>query len=286
MLRDYYSNKKSKIKQVTHVNHERKFEINQKLILVAIFLLSIVFLVFLAVKIELKNLYQLKESERVLLVKDQRPVAILFFNVNNGQLVVTDLRQKNFDLSGLEKEATLSSNLKKNLIYSFLLNTAFDQSYEYPSNNLDRSSLLAFFKDKKIYYFFLKDKELLWKEQEFEQESSHIIKPFFNCPVALINTTGETGLATSLADILEKSAFSIIKKDNNMENLAQTKIIYNPDEKSCGQVLSKLNKILPESLLIADKSEVLNHRAALVIYIGRDLADLYVFFVNFFHGQI
>jgi predicted RNA-binding protein len=113
-----------------------------------------------------------------------------------------------------------------------------------------------------------------------------MVKPVFNCPVALINTTGETGLANSLAKMLEKSSFSIIKKDNNAENLEQTKIIYNSEEESCNQLLKKLDKILPQSLLVADKNEPLENRSAMVIYIGRDMADLYVFFVNLFHGQL
>jgi hypothetical protein len=172
------------------------------------------------------------------------------------------------------------------LIYNFLFNTAFDQSYEYSYEDLSRESLLAFFKNQKIYSFFLKDRELLWKEQKFKQEGSSIVEPTFNCPIVLINTTIETGLASSLASILEKSSLSIIKKDSNVDNLTQTKIIYDPDEKSCGQILGRLNKILPNSLVIADEKEALNHRAALVIYIGRDLADLYVFFINLFHSQI
>jgi hypothetical protein len=283
MLRDY-SNKKPKTKPAKlHKNFKK---LNYKLIFSASLVLLVLFLSALAIKIELNNLYRLKENERVLLINNQKPVAILFFNVNNNQMVVTDLRQSNLDFSGLEKEASLAGSLKKNLVYAFLLNTAFDQSYEYSSNDLSRESLLAFFKDQKIFYLFLKDRELLWKEQRIDQEKSQLMEPMFNCPVALINTTGESGLASSLANILEKSAFSIIKKDNNADNLAQTKIFYDSDEKSCGKLLDKLGKILPESMVAIDKQETQKHRAALVIYIGKDLSDLYVFFVNFFHGQV
>lgn len=281
MLHDYCPNKKSK-----KSNQKKKIKLNQKL-LISLGLVGLVLLLsFLAIKIELSKLFRLKENQRVLLVKDHQPLAILFFNADNKQLLVTDLRQRNFDLSALEQEATLSGNTKEKLIYSFLLDTAFDQSYEYSSNNLDKQSLLDFFKDQKIYYFFLKDQELLWREQDYEQEINYMVKPVFDCPVALINTTGEAGLASSLSKILEKSSFSIIKKDNNAENLEQTKIIYNPEEESCAQLLKKLDKILPQSLIVADKNETLENRSAMVIYIGRDLADLYVFFVDLFHGQL
>lgn len=281
MLRDYCPNKKSQ-----KADPKKKPKFDQKLLISLGLIALVIFLSILAIKLEVSKIFRLKENQRVLLIKDHRPLAILFFNAENKQLVVTDLRQSNFDLSAVEKEATLSGETNKRLIYSFLLGTAFDQSYEYPSANLDRQSLLDFFKDQKIYYFFLKDQELLWREQQYEKEGGYTFKPVFDCPVALINTTGESGLATSLARILEKSSFSIIKKDDSAENLEQTKVIYDPDEESCNQLVGKLDKILPQSLLVADKNEALKNRAGMVIYIGRDLADLYVFFVDLFHGQL
>ena len=281
MLHDYCPNKKGK-----KPSQKKNPKLNQKLLISLGLVALVLFLSFLAIKLEVSKIFRLKENQRVLLVKDNHPLAILFFNADNKQLVLTDLRQTNFDLSAVEQEATLSGNINKRLIYSFLLDTAFDQSYEYPSTNLDRQSLLDFFKDQKIYYFFLKDQELLWREQPYEKESSYTMKPVFDCPVALINTTGESGLATSLARILEKSSFSIIKKDDSAENLEQSKVIYDPDEESCNQLLGKLDKIFPQSLFVADKNEVLQNRAGMVIYIGRDLADLYVFFIDLFHGQL
>jgi hypothetical protein len=283
MLRDYKPSKKppGSVKK-----KPSKFKLDLKILFGAFLVLIVVFLAAMAIKNELSKLYKLKENERVLLTKDQKLVAILFFDVNNKQLVVTDLRQNNFDLSSLSQEASVSGNLRKNMVYSFLLDMVFDQSYEYPAKDLSKESLITFFKEHKIYYLFLKDKQLLWREQQFRPELPSVTMPVFDCPVALINTTGETGLASSLASLLEKSAFSIVKKDSNDQNLEQTRIVYDPEEGSCGKPLEKLKKILPQSLITADKPETSSHRAALVIYIGRDLADLYLFFVNFFHGQL
>ena len=90
MLCDYRPNKKPKSgKEI----HKKKINLSHKLVFSIILVLLIVILSALAIKIELNNLYRLKENERVLLIKNQRPVAILFFNVNNKQLVVTDLRR-------------------------------------------------------------------------------------------------------------------------------------------------------------------------------------------------
>lgn len=276
-MKDYRPSQKSKPKA---------WKINPKIIFSGFLLLLVIFFVALAVKIELAKFYRLKTSERILLLDDKKPLAILFFNVENKQLILTDLSEANFDLSGFDKEATLTSEFNKNLLYSFLFDMAFEQSYVYEGADLSREELLTFFKDKPSYYFFLKDPDLLWREQKFEKKLPSLSKPVFSCPVALINTTNEIGLATSLASILEKSAFSIIKKDNNQQNLEKTKIFYDPLEKNCAPLLEKIREILPTDLIVADKEEVLTHRASLVIYIGRDLADLYFFFINFFHGQI
>ena len=274
MLCDYRPKKNSKAKT------QKKFKFNQKLIVSAVLIVLIIVLSFFAIKIEFVKFYQLKENERVLLLKNQKPIAYLFFNVNNKQITVTDLREINFDLNNLDKTASFTGELNKTLFYAFFLNTVFDHSYDYTQTDLDKDSLLTFFKDKKPYHFFLQDRAVLWREQTFDSKNSMLVEPVFDCPVAIINTTSESGLANSLAIMLEKSSFSIIKKDSNTENLPQTKVFYNPSEKSCGYLLEKLDKIFPPSLVSVNEAETLNHRASLVIYIGKDLADLYNFFIS------
>lgn len=274
MLCDYRPKKNSKTKT------QKKLQINQKFIVSSVLVVLIIVLSFFAFKIEFVKFYQLKENERVLLLKDQKPIAYLFFNVNNKQVSVTDLREINFDVDNLDQTASFAGDLNKTLFYAFFLNTVFDHSYDYAQADLSKESLLTFFKDKKPYHFFLQDRTVLWREQEFDSKNSVLVEPVFDCPVAIINTTPESGLANSLASMLEKSSFSIIKKDSNTENLPQTKIFYNPNEESCGCLLDKLDKIFPPSLVSVDEAETLNHRAALVIYIGKDLADLYNFFIS------
>ena len=264
-------------------------KINFNLFFVIFLVLLVFFLLCLAVKTELNKFYKLKSNERVLLTKNQQPVAILFFNVADKQLVVTDLRSTNFDLTKLATEASLSGKLQKNLIYTFLLGMTFDNNYEYVTSGLEREDLLAFFRHQSKYYLFLKDRDTLWREQQFEQDKispALTFKPVFACPVALINTTKESGLANMMATVLEKSAFSIIKKDSNQDNLGQSKIFYDESVKECGQLLAQLQKVLPDSVLINDREKAIEQRAALAIYIGRDLADLYLVFVNLFQGQI
>ncbi len=285
MIHDYCPSQTVKKKKAVLA---KKIKINHRLVFIFALVFGALFLAFIAIKIELKGLYQLKENERILLIKNNKPMAMVYFNVNNKQLVLTDLSQNNFDFAALEKSATLSSQLKKNLIYTFLFDTAFDQSYEYPYEDLSRESLLSFFKNQnlRVYYFFLKDRDLLWKEQRFEKQANSVNQTMFNCSVALVNTTNESGLASTLATILEKNSFSIIKKDSNSDNLSQTKIVYNPEEKTCSRLIEKLGRVFGESLVIANKNEAESYRSSMVIYVGRDLADLYLFFIDLFHGQL
>lgn len=279
MLRDYCPNKKTK-KVSQSADAKKSFKFNPKFLAIFVLVTVASFLLFMIVKTEFGKFYRLKENQRVLLLKNQQPVAYLSFNVNNKQITVTDLRQSNFDFGDLNQEASLAGELNKNLFYAFLLDTVFDQSYEYTQAELGKEDLLSFFNDKKVYRYFLKDRELLWREQKFTKSNFTVVEPIFNCPVALINTTAESGLANSLASMLEKSSFSIIKKDSNTDNLEQTKIFYNPSEKSCEKLLDKLDRIFPPSLLSVSEEETLNHRAAMVIYVGKDLANLYNFFLS------
>ena len=108
---------------------------------------------------------------------------------------------------------------------------------------------------------------------------------FFNCPVAIVNTTDQAGLANKLASILEKVSFLIIKKDSNGENLEKSYFVYDPQLEECQPLLDKLTEIMPETRVQADHQIAQTERAGLVIYIGKDLADLYFLFVDLFHGH-
>lgn len=284
MLRDYRPKKPVKLssKNQNKSQSVRKSgcRFDHKWLVSFVLVALIILLTFLAVKIELTKFYRLKTNERVLLLKNQKPIAYLFFNIEDKQLTVTDLQELNFNADNFDQLSSMASESSKTLFYAFLFNTMFDHSYEYSSSELNKKELLTFFKDQKSYYFFLQDEAVLWREQKFNPKNFVLVEPIFNCPVAIINTTTETGLATSLANMLEKSAFSIIKRDSNTDSLERTKIVYNTNEPSCTYLIDKLNKVFPPSVLIADETETLNHRAALVIYIGQDLANLYNFFVS------
>src|SRR5690606_20333371 len=133
-----------------------------------------------------------------------KPLAILLFRVEEQQLLITDL--SHLDPSFLPTEIDVADTAKRNLFYSFVFETVFDRVHDYHAADLSKENLLAFFRSERPYYLFLKNPDLLIREQRLNLGLQHSNTRFFDCPIALINTTSENGLATSLASVLEKSS--------------------------------------------------------------------------------
>ncbi len=226
----------------------------------------------------------LLHTQRVLLVNEQQPVAVLLFQVEQKQLLVSDVRQLNLDRAALEQIMTASVAAERNhLVYNLLFATNFDAVIDYGANSLDRESLLQAFSQQRPYYLFLKNPDVLVREQAFTTAVTLLGEQVFACPVALINTTGEVGLATTWAEILQNSSFSVIKKTDNQDNLSHTRLVYDPAMEACQGLVDRWRQILPGIEIVESQEQVQEHRAALALYLGRDLADLYVFFVDLFH---
>ena len=257
-------------------------------------------LLFFAFKKEFSQLYQLKTNRSVLLIKDDLPRAFLFFDVSNEELIVIDLNDFDSSLDfdrekfsqAILEEASFSSEVEKRIFYSFLLDNVIDDHLDYQSPSLGREELTESLKNKKYYYYFLKNPDVSWKYLDFSSDNITNIseqlrqeESFFNCPVAIVNTTDQPGLANKLASLLEKASFLIIKKDSNSSNLEESYFVYDPQLDECAVLLDKLKEIMPETKVKEDHQAAQAERAGLVIYIGQDLADLYFLFVNLFHGH-
>lgn len=283
MLKDYSASSTSTKAKKSKPSSDKL----SKLLISAVLFSGLILFLFLVLNQEFEKIFRLKENQRILLIQNQEPIAILSFKVEEKQLLITDLKDFNFEMNlFLQEDEKNLQNSERNLFYSFILQSTFDQVLDYPLNDLNKESLLSFFKIQKPFYLFLKHPNLLIREHKFNGELPTLSDSFFDCPIALINTTSESGLATTLANILQKSSYSVIKKDNNQDNLSQTKILYDPNVVGCVPVLDKLSKFLPSSLLEKNEEVISNYRAAVVVYVGQDLAQLYVFFVDLFHREL
>ena len=309
-MRDYCPSKKEqeklKIKKTRKSANSNKRGSNlpsRSLVLTLISVLLILVvgsLLFFFFRKEVNQLYQLKTNRSVLLIDNNLPRAFLFFDVKNEELLLIDLKnfdkQLDFDREKFGKavleEASFSSEVEKRIFYSFLLDNVIDDHFEYRLPSLGKEELTTSFKNKKYYYHFLKNPDINWHYVDFDNNNIEDIseklgaeQSFFNCPVAIVNTTDQAGLANKLASLLEKVSFLIIKKDSNSENLEKSYFVYDPQLEECQSLLDKLTEIMPETRVQADHQIAQAERAGLVIYIGKDLADLYFLFVDLFHGH-
>jgi hypothetical protein len=260
MIKDYSASKSSSAKAASHAKPKPKWPIP------ALLLLVLAAFLFFALQTEFNKMQGLKENRRLLLLRDNQPLAVLSFKVDEKQLFITDLRGEDFALSERASQS-------RGLAYSFALGVILDEVHDYQVDDLSKESLLSFFRNQRPYYVFLKHPNLLVREQRYSGDLPSLSASFFDCPVALINTTAATGLASNMAKVLEQSAFSVVKKDSNRDNLSQTKILYDKDAKACAGVLKKLGDFLPFSLLEADQAATKLMRSSIVIYIGEDLAQ-------------
>ena len=310
-MRDYCPSKKEqeklKIKKSNKASKKSKKRgeetANKSLLisLLSVFVILVIgVVVFFAFKKEFGRLYQLKNNRSVLLLEDDLPRAFLFFDVANDELVLVDL--KNFDSNldfdrekfsqAILEEASFSSEVEKRIFYSFLLDSVIDDHFDYQFSSLGKEELSEAFKNKKYYYYFLKNPDVNWRYVDFSSDGISSIseklrqeESFFNCPVAIVNTTDQPGLANKLASLLEKASFLIIKKDSNSSNLEESYFVYDPQLDECAVLLDKLKEIMPETKVKEDHQAAQAERAGLVIYIGQDLADLYFLFIDLFHGH-
>ncbi len=281
MLKDYSAvAKTAKVKKETILKQGLTWKI-------ALFLLfSVVVIVVILLGLgEFRKLFSLRDNQRILLVHNHQPVAVLSFRVAENQLLISDLRTTEFDLKmeNWESDELVATEASSNLIYSFILGTVLDQVDDYQFEDFSKTNLLNFFKAKRSHYLFLQNPDLLIREQRFSGSLPALRESDFACPIALINTTTESGLATTMAMVLQQSSFSIVKKDSTKDNLTQSKIVYDPQVPACKSVLAKLQKFLPGSFLEADETIEATHRSSVAVYIGQDLAKLHVFFVDLFH---
>lgn len=221
---------------------------------------------FFALRAEFSKLLGLQENRRLLLVSNDQPLALLSFRVDERQLFITDLSAEDFAMGELP-------NRSRQLVYSFALGVIVDEVQDYFLSDLSRVSLQEFFKNQRPYHLFIKHPSLLLREQRYSGDLPVLSESSFDCPVALINTTAATGLASELAKVLEQSAFLVVKKDSNGDNLTQTKIIYDSEAKACASVLSKLSSFLPFSQLEVNQETTKQARSSIVIYLGEDLVQ-------------
>lgn len=167
--------------------------------------------------------------------------------------------------------------------------TVDDQLNEISENDFSRYFITRFFKDltkaklSKVYnslYFHYKTKEVsLLKadnlenfekyQNEFETISGVLSQ---HCSVAVVNASGENGVARQTGNIIEKSGALVVRIDDVTELEEKTVIYYGSDPVDCKQLAQKISgifKVKPEFVPIDQLENAQQYRAKVVVVVGK-----------------
>ncbi|MBD3279842.1 MAG: hypothetical protein GF390_04005 [Candidatus Pacebacteria bacterium] len=111
-----------------------------------------------------------------------------------------------------------------------------------------------------------------WQQIDI-QLASHDLA-YQQCPVAVVNTTDITGLASRFAGLLEQEGFLVIRITSEHQTAAQTQLqVAAAPEASCDLVNQQLVKLLPAADQLEVKEDILQlYRAKAVLILGEDLS--------------
>ncbi len=96
------------------------------------------------------------------------------------------------------------------------------------------------------------------------------------CAVAVINTTGTSGLARETAHLLETNGVYVVREDSTATTLDVSQMQLSATSRpTCQSVAEKIASFFPESLVQTTQAqESVRYRADIVIMLGMDMADL------------
>lgn len=107
-----------------------------------------------------------------------------------------------------------------------------------------------------------------WRQYAPERDFQVSTQP---CSIAVVNTTGVTGLATDVGDILERSGLFVARLTNNQSNTANS-LILTKNIEECQEVIDFVSILTPNSTEVAiDEAAATRYRARVVLLVGRDL---------------
>lgn len=95
------------------------------------------------------------------------------------------------------------------------------------------------------------------------------------CPMAVVNATKQGGLATRVADVLEKDGFWIARVATSEMAVDQTTLYYTEElDDQCYEVRQRLERIFPKAPFpILDTAQLHYYRVNLVLVLGDDMVD-------------
>jgi len=287
----------------------------QKLFLFLISLLLLVVLSLLFVyllKNQLAKRHQLSRNHQLLIVDSNLPYAWVVFSPVEQKIKVFDFsRLSVLQWNGEESTKELNED-EEILFYSLIFDAFIDRVINYPVQNLTEEKqdqfaefLLAELKGRgaKNLLFYLESGQVTWEwfsDSEFnhKEEKQRLLANFlerntaanygklFECPVAVINSSTVTGLATAFAQLLEKDGFSVVKRDSGQDVLAESSLLIDPNITACQSLSNRFAQLMPTKTINVDHELAQQYRAGAVIFLAEDLAQLRIGAFDFFHDSL
>ena len=104
--------------------------------------------------------------------------------------------------------------------------------------------------------------------------------------MAVINSSGATGLASAFAKLLEKDGFSVVKRDSGQDKLVSSSLLIDPENAHCQLMVDRFQQLLPGKTITNNQELAQQYRAGAVVFLAEDLAQLRIRAVDFFHEDL
>ena len=96
-----------------------------------------------------------------------------------------------------------------------------------------------------------------------------------DCSVAVVNTTEKIGLASKMSNILEKNGVVVVRVTDQSSPYQLSTFSFSSGHGSCQPLSERLQVLFPSQVIQQNHDKLQQeYRADLVIFIGKDLADL------------
>lgn len=280
------------------------------LFFLSLFLLLLLGLLFFyLLKNQFAKRHQLVRNQHLLIVDSKLPVAWVVFAPAEEKIKVFDFSQlsvENWNREEFTKEMSASEEI---LFFSLFFNAFIDQVITYPQQNLSQEKQAQFkdflvtelrSREEQNLIFYIERSQVTWEwfddtEAKHAEEKENLLSNFlernteasygklFECPVAVINSSSVTGLASAFAQLLEKDGFSVVKRDSGQDILAESSLLIDPSIVVCEALLNRFQQLMPAKAVNADHELAQQYRAGAVIFLAEDLAQLRIGAFDFLH---
>ncbi len=95
------------------------------------------------------------------------------------------------------------------------------------------------------------------------------------CSVAVVNTTSQAGLASTISQVIEQTGYPVIRVTDSKTNLAKTHIFYATEPTNCSVQAESISQVVPFEVEIApDTAMTQLYRASIVVEVGQDVSQV------------